>query len=169
MKLKALYSAVALILFAGPVGATQPAASSEREGVFAQEQDLPQDHTERSAAAGISDAAADEISAALKAKIRAIIAFMREETHNTSGSTKLLRSRIHVHCSARHITVKRKPSLTAAPALLLEQQTASERTPISTMLEACTIKLLQIRRTEPPEPAKREFSVELPSPRGTTP
>jgi hypothetical protein len=160
MKLKALYSAVALILLAGPVGAAQP-TSSERASVFAQEEALPKNHAESRSAAGTSAATVDEISAALRAKVRAIIAFLRDDTHDALDDTKTLHSRIRVYCSVRHVTKKPKPSLTAAPALLLEQA-ASDTAPVTVMLEGCTIKLLQIRSTEPPRPAKRAFSIGLP-------
>jgi hypothetical protein len=165
MKLKALQSAVALLLLAGPVSATQP-TSPERGGAFVREA-LPQDHldqdrNDRLASDPVASEAAEEISAALEAKIRAIIAYMREDAHNASDSTKVLRSRIRVRCSVRQIIAKPKASLTAAPAVLSEQAA-------SATLEACTIKLLQLRSSGPPGPAKREYSVELPAPAQTAP
>jgi hypothetical protein len=174
MTLKALQSAIALLLLAGPIGATQAAESGE--GVVLQERALTQDLAEQEPADRHSpdettDAAADKISAPLKAKIRAIIAFLSEEAGNPSpDGTELLRSRVRVHCSVRHVMAKpkTKPSLNAAPAALLGRD-AREPKAASATLEACTIKLLQVRASRPSQPAKREFSIELPQPGESTP
>ena len=149
--------------------------------MLGQEQALPhdlseqdrseQDPADRHAADGITDAAADEISAALKGKIRAIITLLLEEARDPlSEGTKLLRSRVRVHCSVRHVAakLKTKPTRSTAPAGLLEESELAPKAASAT-LESCTIKLLQVRTNRPSKPAKRPYSIELPQPGESTP
>ncbi len=173
MKLRAFFSAVALIVLIAPINATELAAPED--GVEAAQIEPSRQNAIQDVEAPLLTASADgqevdtgdQISAALKAKISAIIAFAREEARNTAVGSQILRSRIRVRCSVRQIVAKPKPSLTAAPALMLSERAAGEATAVSTTLEACTIKLLQVRRKETSEPAERNFSIELPSLEGT--
>jgi hypothetical protein len=183
--LKAFYVAFALIVTIGPVSAnglslsgrsvevaqTEPSRLYRAEWLSAHARSYEAEapllasgaHGEPDADIGAADAAEDQLSADLKAKIRAIIAVAREEVHTTSNGSRLLRSRVRVSCSVRQVVAKRKPSLAATPALMLSERAGAQPTRVASTLEACTIKLLQIRRSESTEPAKREFSIELPS------
>ena len=183
--MKAFYVAFALIVTIGPVSAnglslsgrsvevaqTEPSRLYRAEWLSAHARSYEAEapllasgaHGEPDADIGAADAAEDQLSADLKAKIRAIIAVAREEVHTTSNGSRLLRSRVRVSCSVRQVVAKRKPSLAATPALMLSERAGAQPTRVASTLEACTIKLLQIRRSESTEPAKREFSIELPS------
>jgi hypothetical protein len=114
------------------------------------------------------DAASAQISAALKAKIRAIVAFARQQVRNTTDGSRVLRSRIRVRCAAKQVVAKRAPSLSRTPALMLSER-AAEPQLIADTIEMCTVKLLQLRRNTPSEPRKRPFEVTLPSPSEISP
>jgi hypothetical protein len=177
MKLRAFFSAVALIVLIAPVNAHDVAAPgdgatagraepSHQSAIRDVEVPLITASTSdgQDADSSSADAAADQISATLQAKIRAIIALARDEPRTVSDGTELLRSRIHVHCSVREVVSKREPSLPAAPALMLSERAANEPARVSSTVEACTIKLLQIRRSESTEPVRRDFTLQLPPP-----
>lgn len=115
---------------------------------------------------GTVDADTAQVSDALKAKIRAIIAFVRDEA-GSSEDGELLARRIRVRCAVKQVVAKNKPSLSAMPALMLSERAAAEPTTASsTTVEACTVKLLQVRRNTVSETGadtdKRTFSFELP-------
>jgi hypothetical protein len=185
MKLKAFCFAVALVVSIVPASATglalsergvhvaqtepsrlyraewltaqMPAQSVEVPPVTADTLDEPE------ADPGAVDAATAQISATLKAKIRAIIAFAREEARiTTEDGSKLVGSRIRVRCAVKQVVAKSKPSLSAMPALMLSERAAAEPVVNSTTVEACTVKLIQVRRSTLPETGKRTFSFELP-------
>jgi hypothetical protein len=189
--LKAFYFAVALVVSIGPVSAKDLALSGNGVGVAQAEpsrlyraewlaaptpsKQTPFEETEVPlfAAApadephsGTVDAATAQISDALKAKIRAIIAFVRDEAR-PSADGDLLASRVRVRCAVKQVVEKNKPSLSAMPALMLSERAAAEPTTVrSTTVEACTVKLLQVRRNTVSETGadtgKRTFSIELP-------
>lgn len=112
------------------------------------------------------DAASGEVSDALKAKVRAIIAFMRDEA-SSSKDGELLASRIRVRCASKQVVTRKKSSLAATPSLMLSgRATAAPEPANATTVEACTLKLVQVRRGTVPEPSadsgQRDFSFELP-------
>ncbi len=107
-----------------------------------------------------------EISDGLRAKIHAIVELLRDDGQTGADGSELLGSRIRVHCAVKKVVAKRKPSLSATPALMLSEHAASGQATIrATTMEACTVKLLQVRRTTEEASAdtgKRAFSIELP-------
>jgi hypothetical protein len=119
-----------------------------------------------------AEAAASQLSDTLKAKVRAIVAFARQEAQQqTEDGSRVLRSRIRVRCSAKQVVVaQRKASLNATPALLLSQRAASEEpTAVKSTLEVCTVKLLQLRSNALPDGGTREFEITLPPLEETAP
>ena len=191
-KLKAFYVAVALVVSIGPVSAKDLALSGDGVGVAqaepsrlyraewltAQTPSKPTSSEEAEVplfaagaddepGPGTDDAAAAQVSDALKSKIRAIIAFVRDEARSGADGSQLLRSRVRVRCAVKQVVAKNKPSLSAMPALMLSERAAAEPTTVSsTTVEACTVKLLQVRRSTVSETdadtGKRTFSIELP-------
>ncbi len=184
--MKALYFAVALLVSIGPASAnglslsgpsvhiaqTEPSRLYRAEWLAAnvpsQEIEVPLSAASASTALapqaepGTVDAATAQISATLKAKIRAIVAFAREEVRNTPDGSKVVASRIRVRCAVKQIVAEQKPSLSAMPALMLSERAAAEPTRVSSTVEACSIKLVQVRRNSGPDPGKRNYEVTLP-------
>lgn len=179
--MRAFYIAVALVVSFGPAGANDLALSGHDAGV-AEAAQMPTNQTlSQEAEAPLFaadpkfDSAADaegaEISDALKAKVRAIIAFMRKEVSaGADDGSELVGSRIRVRCAAKQVVAERKkPSLTAMPALMLSERAASEdgAATFTTTVEACTLKLLQFRRSSTAETSTdagtRSFAIELPA------
>jgi len=164
----------------GPAGANDLALSGHDAGV-AEAAQMPNQTLSQEAEAPLFaadpkfDSAADaegaEISDALKAKVKAIIAFMRKEVSSgADDGSELVGSRIRVRCAAKQVVAKRKkPSLTAMPALMLSERAASEdgAATFTTTVEACTLKLLQFRRSSTAETSTdagtRSFAIELPA------
>ncbi len=193
-KLRAFYFAVVLVVSIGPASATDLALSGrglgvvqvEPSGVYRAERpgaQTPSKQTSSEAtelplfAAGPADepeidvatvdSATTPVSEALKAKIRAIIDFVRDEARSDRDGSKLLASRVRVRCAVKQVVAKRKPLPAALPALMLSQRTTAEPTTVkSTTVEACTVKLIQVRRSTVAETGaekgKRAFSIELP-------
>jgi hypothetical protein len=195
MKLKAFYVALALTVTIGPASAnglalyghqvnvaeTEPSRLYRAEWLSSHTQmqdarphgaDAPMlasgARNEAQADTGEAEAASDQISATLKAKIRAIIAVAREEPRSSADKARLLRSRIQVRCSVREVVARREPALPSVPALMLSQSADSEPARVTSTVEACTIKLLQVHRSETAEPVRRDFTLQLP-PLGETP
>jgi hypothetical protein len=117
------------------------------------------------------DAIASQLSEALKAKVRAIVAFARqEERQQADDGSRILRSRIRVRCAVKQVVAERKPSLTATPALLLSQRaTSGEPNLIKSTVEVCTVKLLQVRSSASSDRGTREFTLTLPPLEESTP
>jgi hypothetical protein len=117
------------------------------------------------------DATASQLSEGLKAKVRAIDAFARQEVQQQADDgSRLLRSRIRVRCSVKHVVAERNPSLNATPALLLSQHaTSGEPNVIKSTVEVCTVKLIQVRSTASPDSGTREFTLTLPPLEESTP
>ncbi len=183
MKLKAFYLAFALVVSIGPASATGLSPSDgginiaqtdishlfrddrPSANVPAQDIEVPlftaRSVDEPGADPGGADAATAQISDALKAKIRAIVAFARQQARNAPDGSQILRSRIRVRCAAKQVVAKRVPSTSATPALLQSERPAEPEL-IASTVEICSIKLLQLRRNTPSEPPKRSFEVTLP-------
>lgn len=116
------------------------------------------------------DATASQLSEALKAKVRAIVAFARQEVQQADDGSRLVRSRIRVRCSVKHVVAERNPSLNATPALLLSQHAAGgEPNLVKSTVEVCTVKLIQVRSTASPDSGTREFTLTLPPLEESTP
>jgi hypothetical protein len=179
--LKAFYVAVALVVSFGPAGANDLASPGHDAGV-AEAAQMPTNQTLSEEAEAplfaadpkfdsVAEAESGEISDALKAKVKAIIAFMRKEVSSgVDDGTELVGSRIRVRCAAKKVVAKqKKPSLAAMPALMLSERATSKDTPASftTTVEACTLKLLQFRRSSTAETSTdagdRSFAMELPA------
>jgi hypothetical protein len=177
--LKAFYIAVALVVSFAPVSANDLVLSGHDARV-AEAAQTPTNHTlSEEAEAPLfaadpkidADAEGAEISDALKAKVKAIIAFMRKEVSSgADDGTELVGSRIRVRCAAKKVVAKqRKPSLTAMPALMLSERATPEDAPatFTTTVEACTLKLLQFRRSSTAETStdagNSSFAIELPA------
>ncbi len=183
MKLKAFYLAVAFVVSIGPASANGLSESGRsvhvaQSGISRLYQDEWLSAHTRSYETEVPllraktlddvqvdprvEAATAQISAALKAKIRAIVAFARQQVRNTTDGSQVLRSRIRVRCAAKQVVAKRAPSLSTMPALMLSER-AAEPQLIASTVELCSIQLLQLRRNTPSEPRKRAFEVTLPS------
>jgi hypothetical protein len=191
--LKALYFAVAFVVSIGPASANGLALSGRNVHVAqtepsrlyraqvlstlarSEEAELPISVSTAVTTSGeqeepgAADAATAEISASLKAKIRAIVAFARQEVRNAPDGSKVVASRIRVRCAVKQIVEEDKASLAAAPALLLSQPAAAEPARVSSTLEACSIKLVQVRRNGGTDTGKRNYEVTLPPVEDATP
>jgi hypothetical protein len=186
MQSKAFYAALALAMSIAPASANELASSgpsmqvaqTEPSRLYHAEWLIPYrqfqgadathvaagafDEPQQGAAASDVEAATAQVSATLKAKIRAIVAFARAEAARSQEGSQLLRNRIAVRCAVRQIQAKREASLTDTPSLLEPAGVDAETAPVSTTVELCSIKLLQVRRNTPSEPGKHAYSIELP-------
>jgi hypothetical protein len=176
--LRAIYFAVALVVSIGPAGANELALPGLDAGV-AQAAQTPSRQAssedtkaslfaeEPRSESAIEDTEAVEISDGLRAKLRAIVELMRDDGTVGADGSELLGSRIRVRCAVKKVVAKSKPSLSATPTLMLSEHAASGQATVSaTTMEACTVKLLQVRRSTTAETSadadKRAFSIELP-------
>jgi hypothetical protein len=182
--LRAFYFAVALVVSIGPAGANELALPGQDVGAAqaiqtpaqtptnqapSEEAEAPLFGADPQSDFAVADGDAAEISDSLKAKVRTIIAFMRDQARIGAGDgSELVGSRIRVRCASKQVVAKSKPSLSAMPALMLSERAASEPTTVrSTTVEACTLKLIQVHRSTTTETGadagKRSFAIELPA------
>lgn len=181
LDLKALFFAVAIAASVAPAGAGElsltPRSVQVNEGEASRlyraewlagyARSGPRESTgdaESREAPAYTLSALDAAPAAIKDRLRALVARVKDELRRAGVDPRKVRSHLSVRCTMKYATVKRALPAAPLPALARSEQPAGATSVVRTAVkEDCALKLTLSPRSAQHVEEKRSFLITLPS------